>query len=195
MEVVEKMKKFLLEPSKAFDSVKKETVGEAFKYFLVPLLIGSLLSAVVFAIAAGVFMGFLGMMWGSSLGGLVGTLGAGLAGVIYFIVMIVGGIVGTLIFSLWIHIWIYLVGGRKGLNQTIKAMMYGATPSLLLSWLPVINSIGVIWSIVLQIIGIKKLHEITTGRAVVAAILAIVIPAIIIFIFFLATLTMVRPTY
>jgi len=195
MEVVEKMKKFLLEPSKAFNSVKKETVGEAFKYFLVPLLIGSLLSAVVFAIATGVFMDFLGMIWGSSLGRLVDTLGAGLAGIVYFIVMIVGGIVGTFIVSLWTHIWVYLVGGRKGLNQTIKAIMYGATPSLLLSWLPVINSIGVIWSIVLQVIGIKKLHEITTGRAAVAAILAIVIPAIIIFIFFLATLTMVRPTY
>jgi len=46
------------------------------------------------------------------------------------------GIISVLISGLWTHIWVYVVGGRKGLEQTIKALMYISTPMYLVGWIP-----------------------------------------------------------
>jgi len=62
-------------------------------------------------------------------------------------------------------------------------MAYGSTPSLLLGWMPFIGFIFGIWSMIVSIIGVRRLHEISTGRAVLAYLLgAIIIPLIIILI-------------
>lgn len=193
MEIFEKMKGFLLEPSKTFDGVKEESLGEAFKYFLVPLVIGSLLSAIVVGVVTGMIADLLGSLWFGGLGPLAGLAGGGVGAIVYFIYMIIVGIVAIFVGGLWMHIWVYLLGGRKGLSQTIKALMYGATPSLLLSWIPIINFIGMIWSIVLDILGIKKLQEMTTGRAIVAFLVAIIVPAIIVFFLLMSMMVVSRP--
>jgi hypothetical protein len=92
--------------------------------------------------------------------------------VLFFVSILVVGIIGAFIGGLWTHIWVYLVGGRKGVAQTIKAVMYGATPSFLLAFLP--------WAVIVQVIGIRQLQELSTGRAILAVIFAIIIPMIII---------------
>ncbi|MHC1636138.1 MAG: YIP1 family protein, partial [Candidatus Methanospirareceae archaeon] len=72
-------------------------------------------------------------------------------------------------------------GGRKGLKQTVKAVMYGATPCLVLGWLPGPNIlIAPIWSLFVMLCGIMELQEIYSGKAILAVILAILIPVIII---------------
>jgi len=84
---------------------------------------------------------------------------------------------------------VYLVGGRRGVAQTIKAVMYGSTPSFLLT--PLLP-----WALIVQVIGIRQLQELPTGRAILAVILAIIIPAIIIAVIFAAyipTMPMLRP--
>ncbi len=53
------------------------------------------------------------------------------------------------------------------------------TPSLVLGWIPGVNIIAAIWALIVEIIGIKQLHELSTGKAVLAVIIAIAIPAII----------------
>jgi len=76
--------------------------------------------------------------------------------------------------------------------QTIKAGMYGSTASLLFGWLPIINMIAVIWSLVTEIIGIRQLHEITTGRAILAMVLPLIIAFILAMVlvgFFVITTT------
>jgi hypothetical protein len=71
------------------------------------------------------------------------------------------------------------VGGRQGVGKTIIAIAYGRTPYLLLGWIPIINFIAMIWTLVVEIIGVRQLHGLTTGKAVIAVILAIVIPLIV----------------
>jgi len=71
---------------------------------------------------------------------------------------------------------VYIAGGRKDIMQTEKAAIYGSTPFLLLGWIPVIGLvIGGIWAIILTIIGLRELHEITTGKAILAYVLALAI--------------------
>ena len=175
MDFFEKMKGLLLEPSKTFDALKEEPLVGAVKYYICIAVIYSAIFALMLGFAGSLFgsmMGFgnLGMMMGAGVG-----IGAAIT---FFVVFMIMAIAGAFIGGAILHIFVYIAGGRKGMTQTIKAGMYGSTASLLFGWLPIINIIAGIWSLVTEIIGIRQLHEITTERA----ILALVLPLIITFI-------------
>ena len=189
--IVEKIKGFLFSPSETFDASKEDTLGDAFKYYIILLLIPALLSAVIAAVAFSLLAGFFGRML-PFMSASLAFAGAG-AAVVVFLYVLIAGAIGVLIGGLWLHIWVYLVGGRKGLTQTFKALMYGATPSLLLGWIPFINFLASIWALIVEIIGIRQLHEISTGRAVAAVILAIIIPLVVWFMILLPAMMPTMP--
>lgn len=176
--ILERIKGFLFNPSDTFNASRGDTIGDAFKYFVVILAIYAVLSAILVAVAFSLFAGMLSMFgvpampFGAAMGPLVGV------GV--FVAMIIGGIIAVLISGLWLHIWVYLVGGRNGVGQTINAVIYGQTPYLLLGWIPIINFIALLWALIVEIIGVRQLQVLSTGKAVLAVILALLIPAIIV---------------
>jgi hypothetical protein len=184
MDFIEKVKGFLLEPSKTFDALKEEPLEEALKYYAVIAAIYSALLALLLAFAGnlvGTMMGF------GNMGVKIGA-GTGIgAAITFFVMYVIIRIVGVFIGGAILHIFVYIVGGRRGIAQTIKAGMYGSTPSLLFGWLPVINFLAIIWSLVAQIIGIRQLHELTTGKAILVVILPILLiialAAVALFIF------------
>jgi hypothetical protein len=176
MDFIEKVKGFLMEPSKTFDALKEEPIEEAVKYYAVIAVIYSALLALMLAFAGnlvGNMMGFgnLGMMMGAGTG-----IGAAIT---FFVVFMISAIVGAFIGGAMLHIFVYIVGGRRGIAQTIKAGMYGSTPSLLFGWIPVINFIAIIWALVAETIGIRQLHELTTRKAILAVVILPIIIAII----------------
>ncbi len=175
MDFFEKVRGFLLDPSKAFDAAKGEKLEEAIKYYAIIAAVYSALLAVLLT-----FIGtMLGSLMGGPIGGLIGAgAGAG-GGIIFFILFMIFAIIGAFIGGAILHIFVYLVGGRKGLEQTIKAVMYGSTPGLLLGWIPIIGFIAGIWSLVLEILGIRQLHELTTGKAVLAVLIPIIIAVVL----------------
>lgn len=180
MDFLEKVKGLLMEPAKTFDALKEEPLLEATKYYAVIAAVYSALLALLFSFASsffGAMMGFgrLGTMMGAGVG--IG------AAVIYFVMFMVFMIVGAFIGGAVLHIFVYIVGGRHGIAQTIKACMYGSTPSLLFGWIPVVNAIAMIWSLATEIVGIRQLHEISTGKAILAVILPLIIAFILAFIF------------
>ena len=178
LSIGERIKGFLFSPSETFDASKEDTIGDAFKYFVVILLILAVIVAIIGAVAFSLIWGMFGEYLPPDALSLA-AMGPLLA-VVLFIAVLVGGIIGAFIDGLWIHLWVYIVGGRKGVGQTIKAVMYGATPYCLLGWIPIVNFIAEIWMIIVAILGVRQLHELSTGKAVLAVILAIIIPAIII---------------
>lgn len=171
----ERIKGFLFSPSKTFDASKEDTLGDAFKYFVLLLAIYAVLFAIMVLVAFSAMSWMVGP-WTAMLGLVAGPTLA----IIMFVLLIIGGITGVFINGLWTHIWVYVVGGRGGVVQTIKAVMYGETPGCLLGWIPVVNIIASIWALIVEIVGIRQLHALSTGKAVLAVILAIIIPAIII---------------
>ena len=193
--IVEKIKGFLFSPSETFDASKEDTLGDAFKYFIILLLISALFSAVIAVVVFSLFAGFFGRMLPGFMPALLALAwaGAAVAFIAVFIYMLIAGAIVVLIDGLWLHIWVYLMGGRKGLTQTFKALMYGATPSLLLGWIPVIGFLAAIWALIVEIIGIRQLHEISTGKAVAAVILAIIIPLIVLLVILLPAMMPITP--
>lgn len=173
MNLLGRIRGFSFNPSKEFAASKGDTLSDAFKYYLLLLAILAAILAIMVTIVVTAGVSMLGLPEFSKLAPL---LGAGA-----FVGIIIAGIIAALYIAVWLHIWVYLFGGRKGLKQSAKAITYGATPCLLLGWVPGPNIlIGPIWSLLVVINGVMELHELSSGMAILAVILAILVPVIII---------------
>ncbi|MDD1658179.1 MAG: YIP1 family protein, partial [Methanomicrobiales archaeon] len=163
---------FLFKPREAFQEARNEPLS-ATAFTIIPLV---LLFAVLFTVMGILFSpAFLfgpvaPLITGSGLLGSGATLAALLVGILIIVILC---LIAFVVKAAWLHLWVYLMGGRKGLEQTVKAVFYAAIPILLLGWVPVVGLLaGALWAIVILIIGIEVLQEISSGRALAAAFLA-----------------------
>jgi hypothetical protein len=78
-----------------------------------------------------------------------------------------------------IHLCVMIVGGnRKGFQATFRALSYSHS-AMLFDIVPVIGGfVGGIYFLILAILGVREGHEISTGKAV----LAVLLPVIVIFV-------------
>jgi hypothetical protein len=168
--IVTKVKGFLLNPVETFQQSKNDEPGVVFTYFGLLLLLHAILAALITLVRIEAMPRFAGMP-----GGIAEP-------VMVFFMALVGGFIFTLIFASWLHLWVYLLGGRRGIMQTINALIYSHTPRLLLGWIPFIGFIFMLWSLALVILGIRELQEISTGKAILAVAIAVMIPLILLII-------------
>ena len=172
----EKVKGFLLSPVETFQKVKDEDLGPLMKYFVILTLIFSILMAVIMIGLSSAMLSLLPV----KLPFMAGAAAGGLTAVVTFITLLISLLIGLFIIAAIVHIFVYLLGGKKGYTQTVKAMGYGMTPSLLLGWIPFIGIIVSIWALIVEIIGVRELQEMSTGKAALAVILPGIIIGIIV---------------
>ena len=178
MDNFELMKGFLLSPVETFRKVRDTDLGDSLRYFLLLLAINAVLSAIVnLAIAGSVWMVFSDLF---KQAGLAVPAVAGAGVIIIALVMIIVQFVLVFIGAAWLHLFVYLLGGRRGYLQTLKAITFGSTPAMLFGWIPFAGLLSGIWSLVLGIFGIRELQDLTTIKAVLAVILALMVIALII---------------
>jgi hypothetical protein len=80
-----------------------------------------------------------------------------------------------------------IVGSRNsGFEATFRVGAYAAVTSLV-SWIPFIGGILALYGIYLGIVGIREMHNTTTGKAA----LVVLIPVAIIFLLVLALIALV----
>jgi len=164
----EKVKGFLGAPLNTFNNVEAEALGSALKYFTIWLVIYTILRTIVFyTLERRVYQ----ILWD-----LLGLTNAApyiyhFDPVIFALLGVLGAFGGLFIGGSWTHLFVRAFGGRKGYANTIKAFAYGYTPVFLFGWLPFVGMLFSIWALVLNIIGIRQLHEISTGRAIGAVLL------------------------
>lgn len=194
MEYFELMKGFLLSPTETFRKVRETDLGDSLTYYLILLVINAVLSAIVsLAMVSAVWTAFSGLseQLGLSLPGIVGV------GVVVFaIVMIIVQFIFAFIAAAWLHLFVYLVGGRKGYLQTLKSVTFGSTPGMLLGWIPFIGFLAAIWSLVLEVLGIRELHQVSTGKAALALVLSLLVIILIVIAiasFFLIAFSEITP--
>lgn len=179
------MKGFLVNPADTFRQAKNDEPGTVLPYFALLLLLHAVISAVLLSV----------FMIGTS--PVPGAVTGGISGIVIFLIILIGGFIGALVFGAWLHLWVYIVGGRRGIGQTIRTVMYGSTPSLLFGWIPFIGFFFTLWSLVLMILGISETQEISSLKATLAVALAVMIPLILIVIiaafFMIASVTTTGP--
>ena len=78
------------------------------------------------------------------------------------------GAIFTLVLLPFYHLFVYIFGGRNGIKRSVQTLLYGATPTIAVSWIPIVQLLVAFYSIYVNLIGLKKLHEISTMRAVLA---------------------------
>lgn len=168
MKIIQKTKNFLIDPYSAFDKEKKTKMNEAFKYTLLLLLVTSIISAII-SLSFNFILAIQGFL-------------ATYLGILFL----------NIIWWLWLHLVSYVVGVRKGIEQTFKIVFYGNTPLYLFSWVSLgisfnyfLGSLGlilltvlIIWSVLNHFTGLKKLHRISTNRAIVIMIISLLLPII-----------------
>lgn len=185
---VNPVKGFLMNPVEMLQKSRDEPVESTLKYYTLIVLFNAILTALVALILGG--HGTLNAMhqlmaqfgWALPLIGAVGAIFA-------VIVIAVLAVVFLFIFGVWLHIWVYLAGGRKSYMHTVKALAYGSTPAMVIGWIPVVGPfIGGIWTLVLEVLSVREMHQISTGKAVGAVALAVLIPIIILMLMVAALL-------
>jgi len=159
-----KVKGFIMSPSKAFKAEATTNLGESFKYALFGLAFLGVLTGLIYMAIPSAAMPFVGPI----------LIVAMLAMIVIF------GFIGILLGGLWLHLWAYIFGARKGLTQTLKIVIYARTPTYYLGWIPFFSIIAGIWEIVLSVIGLQQLQKLSTGRAIGAVLIAIIIPLVVI---------------
>jgi len=106
--------------------------------------------------------------WGTVLGDtllsgspLTGKLTVGSAILIPFFVFVV-----IVVWAAVLHLSLIIVGGAKeGFEATFRVVCYSSTPEML-TLIPVIGGIiGAVWKVYLTLVGLRKIHGITTMRA------------------------------
>lgn len=180
--IIAKVQGFIVNPVESFRAARPDGTDVAVPYLIALLLVHAAMTAIVSLIGISVMGMFSHMMPRFAMP------------VVIFFGVLIGGAICTILFSLWLHLWVYLLGGRKGLFETAKVVIYGMTPAMLLGWIPFIGFLFCLWSIVLQIIGIRELQEMSSGKALVALIIAVMLPLIVLVLlamyFFVSMVTM-----
>jgi hypothetical protein len=171
------MKGFLLSPVETFRTVRDTDWGDSLRYYLVLLAINAILSALVsLATASAAWTTFSDLV---RMAGVPLPVVAGTGVILIALVMIIVQFVLVFIGAAWLHLFVYLLGGRRGYLQTLKAATFGSTPGMLFGWVPIIGFLAGIWSFVLGIFGLRELHDMTTVKAALAVILSILLVIVI----------------
>lgn len=158
MDIIEKIKNVLTNPTKFFAKQKTKSWGELVIYSLLSL-ISSIITTIL---VVGLGLQTLGTDTMFNLGWTMP--------IFTLIMTLVSVFVGSAI----LHIGVYILGGR-GLLKTAAANIYSSTPSYLLGWIPFVSIVAVVWSFVLLIVGIAKQHKMSYLRALGALILSFLI--------------------
>lgn len=93
--------------------------------------------------------------------------------------------IGLVIWSVLLHVLVALFArDRRGLRATVRTVCYGAGPSIF-AVVPLAGPlVGFFWGLVLTVIGVRHAHRTTTGAAVGIVAIAVAIPFVLLFAFF-----------
>jgi hypothetical protein len=187
-DLMNEMKGFLMAPSATFGKTRGKSLAAAYQYFVALLVIFTVLfGVVVVSLGFSMFTTMVNQMAvipiiGGVMAGAVANFSTFIISLNVFFVYLVflALFMGIFVLGLKTHVFVLLMGGEKGVVQTVKTTMYAATPALLLGWIPFVSIIGCIWSLALLVIGIKENHQMEIGNAVLVVIIPIVLSIILI---------------
>lgn len=126
-------------------------------------------------------LGTLGMLGDESVPALGFLYGMGALAIIFVPIQVV---IGIFIWSGIVHVCLLITGGlpdsKGGFEGTLRSISYGYSTQPL-QIVPILGAfIAGIWSIVLYVIGLKRMHGVSTGRAIAVIFLPIVLCCVII---------------
>lgn len=166
---MEKVKNLFVHPSDFFEGIREDKITNAFLLFLIVEVIASFLTI-------GAYFTFFGFISEEirffNLFNLFGFS--------YIIFFFVSGIGATFIYAGISHLIIQITGGSGSFIDSYNVCTYSLIPFALFFIIPYIGWLSIIYSIILMTFGLSFYHDISKGKAVIAALA----PIILVVIFF-----------
>ena len=168
---IETLKLILMNPTVAFAAMKTEG---GWSEPLLYAVIGGSVGVIVYFIFSMV-LSSLGMM--SHRDPLAHAMGMGLGAVFFLIIMPFFVALGLFLGSAILHLCLMLLGGAKrSYEATFRVVCFAVGSAYPLMIVPFCGGlISGIWCIVSECIGLAKAHDISTGKAVVAVFLPLIV--------------------
>jgi len=191
--IVATVKAVLLEPAETFSTMKREGGLGAPLGYQVLLTWVAFLAVALYNVA---FQGIIGSVTPKTNAPFnPAALSATIMGVLVF-VMPVLTVIGTFIFAGLIHLSLMLCqGARQPFEATFRTYCYAFGSATVLQFIPFCGgTAGFIWGVVAMCIGIAKVHEITTGRSVLAVLLPFGVCCVTLFLFYGALIAFIIST-
>ena len=182
--LLETCKLIITAPGRAYAAVKeKGDYGSPLIFALVFIVVGAVAQVVWQLIGLGgstAWMSRLGSM-NPEMGEMMGEMAAVSAGSAIggLIGGIVGGVIGLFIISAIFHLCLQLVGGLKdssaGFEGSFRVVSYAQVVQLA-ALVPFVGPLlGLVWGIILYVIGLASVHRTTQGKAVAAVLIPIAV--------------------
>ncbi len=139
---------------------------------------GGFLNPLLYAIIVETLGSLLGYLWSFSVDHTWLGMGKVSGAMAVFLVLLVPFFVflGIVVWTALLHVSLFLVGGAKwGFEATFRVVCYSSGPDLF-NVIPFVGSfVGLVWKVCLAVIGLREVHETSTGRAVTAVLLPIIV--------------------
>jgi len=183
---IEGIKDLLISPVESFEKLRHSSLRQAYLQYVILLIVYSLLLGIMFVISYQMVLTSYQTQLatipfiGSVLAMKLDLLKPLLISWSFFLVYLWFLLLMYFIFikGLFLHAFVFLLGGEQGLSKTFQVILFAATPYLLLGWIPHLWIIGLIWSAVLWVIGIKIFQELSWERAVATIIVPLLLGVI-----------------
>jgi len=160
--LLDRAKAVLTDPVGCWAKLKKTKRKDALMYLIVLLVLSAVLSLLV-------------------TGGKMGMMAVSLALLPMLITVAVAFVLSVV--SAWlVNLVLGWLGAKGSWETALKAVSYGSTPSALLGWIPFLNFVGVVWSLVVQVIGLKAMYKTTYAKAIIAVVVCALIFGAVMFV-------------
>ena len=179
----------LLDPSQSFRTMRREGgLGRPLAFGIIGTLAGGIVTAIY---------QLLFSMMGAGFGGLeavqeqaiIGLFSTGCFVIVIPLLTVLSMFVAAGIY----HLMLLLLGAAaRPFETTMRVVAYGTGSTSLLNFVPICGGfIGVIWGIVVAIIGLAQAHEISTGKAAAAVLIPVVACCVLVAIFYATVLALI----
>jgi len=176
-------KNILMDPMPTFEKLPKKEIFKEASWFFIKIKTVSLLGLYLYMFLL-LPLNIFPLALQESFSGLIAGFGILLIipfMIILFPFLLIFSIITLLVSTAIIHLFVYLLKGKGEFLETFQVLSYATAPTVF-SFLPVVNTLASMYTIVLQIIGIHKVHKLSIGRSIAAILLP---AAIILFIIML----------
>jgi hypothetical protein len=167
----ETLKAVLLETQQTFGRASKtQSIGPAFIYVLILGVAGGLIGQLWSLATTGFMSNLAGIEGMEGMEGIGGLATSGVTGFLLVPVWVVGG---CFVVAGLVHLTLMMLGAASaGFEATFRVIAFAQGSAAPLQIVPVLGPlIGMVWGIVVEIMGIKELHDTTTGKAAAAVLL------------------------
>jgi hypothetical protein len=166
---VDVLRRVVLHPADFFAGIpRREGLRNPFLFALICIVIGAVLNAVV---------GLIGLQSNlQSYEGMLQPLGLSsqsFAGFVASIIMfVVFGIIALPVVAAIYQLLVRVVVGREnaGFGATFRVGAY-VTVLNLVGWIPILGLLAILYGLYLQVVGLREVHETTTGRVILVLLL------------------------